>query len=594
MPSPFSKDSEKSKKQPEEYFESNAGDGTRVEDQQLKGIALFLTLFSALCALFLSALDQTIVTTILSIVGNKFHDFEKIGWLTSGYLLPMASLTPSYGKISIAFGRKNVLLAGIFVFEVGSLISALANSMDMLIGGRVIQGIGGGAISSMVSVILTESVHISKRSLVFSLIGVTFALASVLGPFIGGAFASHVSWRWCFYVNLPIGGAAATMLFFSFNPPKPKGNFKEKLAKIDYLGTFLIAAGLVLILLALTWGGTQFPWKSAAVILCFILGGLLLVSFTVWNFVFSKHPIVLKHVFTNYKVVAAWLSGTFSFAMMVCLMTYLAVYFQVIWNASAWKSGILTLPMVIPITIASISSGFLIKGFGMPKPVMVVSGVLAPIGAGILLLLGVNSSSGDKIGLLIVVGVSIGLQFQGAMLSSQLEAPREVEGSIIMVTVFLNFVRSIGAAISVTVGQVIYQTSGAKNLNNLIAKLPKDSKSYQELIKVPVSAYILSPELIQKFDPETKKMVLEQIMSAIHDIFYFCLALACLALIACVFTTNRRLPKSNSVRKTDESKEGEDEVKEEGKEDEEKGSEELIIESDVPESWENKKNSLDA
>lgn len=540
----------------EEYREADAGDGTRVEDQQVHGVKLFLTIISCLFCLFLSALDSTIVSTILSDVGNKFHAFEKIGWMTSGFFLPMAALTPSYGKVSIAFGRKNVLLVGVFVFEAGSLVAALAQNMDMLIGGRVIQGIGGGAIMSMVSVILTEAVHVSKRSLVFSLLGVTFALASILGPFIGGALSTHVTWRWCFYINLPIGGFAAVMLFFSFNPPRPHGNLRLKLSKIDYVGTFLISSGLVLFLLALTWGGAQFSWKSSAVISCFVLSFVVMCVFTVWNFWFSKNPIILKPVITNFKAMAAILSCTFSYGYFLCALTYLAVYFQVIFNYSAWKSGVLMLPFFIAVTVTSVFSGVLIKVTRYIKPVLLASMILGPIGNGLFLLLEVHTPVGKRIGLLIIAGVSVGMLFQSTMLSAQLEAPRDMEGAVIMITVFLTFCRTMGAAISVAVGQVIYQTLGPQNIRNMINKLPKDSDSYKELTRQPIEALIAAPELIQKLDSKTKDMVLGELLKALHAIFYFCLAMSFCALISSLFTTNKRVPEE--VKKTDDVKEKED------------------------------------
>ena len=152
----------KNLKEKEYYYEADAGDGTHATEQYVTGFRLVLTLFSCIVSLFLVVLDQTIVTTIISDVGNNFKAFDKIGWLTSGYLLPMACLSLLNSKIAVAFGRKNCLLVGILIFEIGSLVAALAKNMPMLIGARVIQGLGGGTIQSMISIILTESVPISK------------------------------------------------------------------------------------------------------------------------------------------------------------------------------------------------------------------------------------------------------------------------------------------------------------------------------------------------------------------------------------------------------------------------------------------------
>ena len=234
-------------------MEADAGDGTKAHEQYLTGFPLFLTISSCIISLFLVALDQTIVSTILTTVGNKFNAFEN--WLVNiRFYVTHGMSCSSYGNISIAFGRKWTLVAGIIIFEIGSLISAISNSMSLLIGGRVIQGIGGGSIQAIVMVILTEVVPMNRRSLVFALISVVYSTSSVLGPIIGGAL-EKITWRWCFYINLPLGGAALVILMLGFHPPKPQGNVREKLLKIDFIGFVLLTSGLVLVLLALTFGG---------------------------------------------------------------------------------------------------------------------------------------------------------------------------------------------------------------------------------------------------------------------------------------------------------------------------------------------------
>ena len=182
------------------FVEADAGDGTNREEHHLHGTQLMMCILSVFLCLFLFALDG----------------FDRIGWLSSGFLLSTAVLVPSWGKVAMVFGRKITMYAAILIFEAGSLMCALSNNMNTLIGGRVLAGVGGGGVQSLSFVITSEVVPIERRPFAMAAMGCTFAVASVLGPLVGGAFTDNVSWRWCFYINLPIGAVAAIALFFSF------------------------------------------------------------------------------------------------------------------------------------------------------------------------------------------------------------------------------------------------------------------------------------------------------------------------------------------------------------------------------------------
>lgn len=542
---------------PKKFLQSDAGDGTRASQQYLHGYQLVLTLASLVTTLFILALDQTIVLTLLTDVSSDFGSFTKVGWLTSGFMLPMACLAPSYGKVSIAFGRKNTLAAAIIIFEIGSLIAALAQNMDMLIGGRVIQGIGGGAIQAMVIVIISESVPIHKRPLAMALIGITFSVASVCGPFIGGAFTTHVTWRWCFYINLPIGALALIMLLIALHPPPPEGSVREKLAKIDFLGTFLITAGLVLVLLALTFGGNEYAWNSAAVIVLFVLGGVVLVLFMGWNFMLSKNPLIDGRVVAVPQIMAACLSACFSFMFFMGLMNYLAIYFQVIHRASAWQSGVDLLPFVITVSLTATFNGIFMRFTRFIKLTMMTSAILGPVGVGLLLLLGRHTSTSTKIGVLIPAGVSVGFQFQSTLLAAQVKAPGHIEGSMIMVTVFLNFCKSLGGVVGVVACQVLLLARGQIYIDEAL----RSSGNQQSFSSLTKKALLQAPQAIWNLPEDARNATLDAYMKALRDVFYLNLAFAVVALVFALFTTNEKIPKKSQLQHSDdkpEEKEGPD------------------------------------
>ncbi|CAK9436105.1 uncharacterized protein LODBEIA_P06630 [Lodderomyces beijingensis] len=546
QPQAIDLEDQSSVKKVKHFKESDAGDGTLREDQYIHGTRLVLCFVSLFLCLFLFALDQTIVATILSTVGNKFNSFENIGWLSSGFLLTMAVFIQPFGKVSIIFGRKWTMVAAVVIFEAGSLMCALAPSMNVLIGGRVLAGVGGAGIQGLSFVIVSEVVPIAKRPIGMAIMSVTFAVASVLGPLIGGAFTTHVTWRWAFYINLPVGGFALVVFLYSFRPPTPRGNYLQQLKEFDYFGTFLLIAGCVLFLLALTFGTADFPWRSGAVISCFVLGPLLLVAFAVWNFKYSKNQIIATDVIMTPQIIASTLGISGVFSAFIVTMLYGAVYFQVIRNASAMGAGLHLLPCIIAVVISSIFSGVMIQKFKYVKPWNLFGGLVAPIGAGLLTLLQVDSSFSQQVGYLILMGVAAGCQMQPAFMSAQIKAPK-TPGGTIMTTIFINFFRCILSAIAATLSDAVYNSS----LRNIYGKAIKSASAeiQQSLSHIDLASLMSSNEVLKELDPAAQLFVKQQMMKSIHNVFYMCIGFAMISVFAVPFVTNQKLPDMAALAK---------------------------------------------
>lgn len=535
----------------EKFFEADAGDGTTRESQYLTGRKLIICTISLLSCLFLFGLDQTIVAPAITIIGNEFDGIDKIGWVGSAFFLPVVVLAVTWGRIAVIFGRKYIMVIAVVIFEAGSLMCALSTNMNLLIGGRALAGVGAGGIQSLTFMILNEIVPIHNRAYMFASLGATFALSSVMGPLIGGALVQNVTWRWCFYINLPIGGAALVGFLLSFNPPLPSGNWRQKLKILDYFGIFLLAAGLVLFLLGLTFGAeSQYPWRSGAVITCIVLGALITIGFGVWNFKFSKHRIIPNEVITTIPVLAAAVTFVFDFGFFMANIYYLTIYLQNVIGKSAIGTGVSLLAFIVPVVISSIVSGVLINRTRFVKPFIMFGAILAPIGCGLFTLLDENSGPGARIGLLIPAAVGFGCLVQGLNMSGQLAAPK-VEGGAVMTATFLVFGRALGGAIATILAELIYNTSLKLLLKSSMANLT-DPDLISEFQSINIIAVVSNTGLLSTLSPKARQFIRHQMVKAIRNVFYLGLGLSLALLVSSVFTSNARVPKQEEVSQASE------------------------------------------
>ncbi len=323
--------------------------------------------FGLMLAMFLAALNQTIVATALPTIGRDFHDFELLPWVVTAYLLTSTAVAPLYGKLSDIHGRRAMMLASIGIFIVGSAACAAAPDMIMLILGRGLQGIGGGGILPLAQSIMADAVAPRERGRYQAYMGSVWVTAGLGGPVVGGLLAEHFHWSIIFWVNVPIGLVAAVMAHNSLKR-LPRHDRKHRL---DLIGAALMMASAIPLLLALTWGGTRYPWLSPQIVGLVITAGVLSMLFT-WRLSQAAEPFLPLPVLANPVMRTGTMCTSFSQGVVVGLTIFLPLYYEVVHGFSASNSGLALIPIIVMSTPGSIVSGRAMMHFEHYKRVPVV------------------------------------------------------------------------------------------------------------------------------------------------------------------------------------------------------------------------------
>jgi EmrB/QacA subfamily drug resistance transporter len=413
------------------------GDPPALSHAEIRPIVIGIML-----ALFLGALEQTIVATALPTIGRAFQDVENLSWVVTAYLLTATSSTPLYGKLSDIYGRRAVMLAGIVIFILGSVACALAPSMAALILARGLQGLGGGGLMSLTQTIIADIVAPKERGRYQGYIGAVFASSSLGGPVIGGFLTEHLHWSLIFWINVPLGVAA---LLMTHNVLKRVPHHPRKHA-LDLLGALLMMAAAVALLLALTWGGTRFSWLSSPIGLLLLASATLWALFA-WRLVAAKEPFLPLAVLANPVVRCATLAGSCAMGTLVGMTIFVPLYFEVVLHLSAGQSGLALIPLMGATVAASTLTGRAMSHVENYKIMAVAGAVLAMAGLSALAI-----RPGLPIPLVVllltVVGFGTGCVFPVSTVSMQNAVPRHLLG---VATGAMNFFRSLGSALVVAI-----------------------------------------------------------------------------------------------------------------------------------------------
>ncbi|KAI1468198.1 putative MFS transporter [Daldinia caldariorum] len=376
-----------------------------------EGWKLWFVYVATLLTMFLVPLDMTIVATAIPKITEEFQSLDQVGWYGSAFFLTLAAFQAPWGTIYKYFPLKIAYAVSVFIFEFGSLICGVSRNSQMLIAGRVITGCGGAGITIGTYVIIARLVPPSKAPAFIGGIGAAFSIASVAGPLVGGAFTGEVTWRWCFYINLPIGGAASFIFFALFpkpsTPPQPVA-LKEKLLGLDPLGTILAVTSIICYFLALEWGGVSKAWNSADVIGTLIGWILLAIAFGVVQWFLKERASIVPRILAQRHVCGG---AAFMFLLSCAnfMMIYnLPLYFQSVKGSSPTLSGIQVLPLIVSASVTVIISGILFTKFPFYQLYLLVGASLTAVGAGLLYTLEVDSYAGAYLGYQFVVGIGNG------------------------------------------------------------------------------------------------------------------------------------------------------------------------------------------
>ncbi|RUV99549.1 MULTISPECIES: MDR family MFS transporter [unclassified Mesorhizobium] len=394
-----------------------------------------------LLSMLLAALDQTIVSPALPTIARALGHAEYLPWIVTGYLLTATAMAPLYGKISDVYGRRPVIYAAILIFLLGSLVSALAPNMLVLVIGRAIQGAGGGGLFALTQTVIGDLVPPRERARYAAWISGTWAVASVAGPLLGGVFAEHLHWSLIFWINLPIGFLAMAII----NNPLKKLPIAAKHHRIDGLGAVLLVIATALLLLALNWGGSTYPWFSPEIL------GLVTCSAAFWalfalRLLRASEPLISLEVLGNRIVLAGTLSMFLLQAANIGASVYLPVYLQSVVGLSVSESGIAMLGLLLGTVAGATFSGRMIPRFVHYKRIAMVGVSLAIACIGVLSAIATHASLLEVEILTTLIGLGSGTTFPVSTVSVQNAVDRAHLG---VATGVLTFLRTLGGALGV-------------------------------------------------------------------------------------------------------------------------------------------------
>ena len=503
-----------------------ADEGSRLE---LSKSARNLVFGTILLGLLLAALDQTVVSTALPTIVGDLGGAGHVSWVVTAYMLAETVSTVLAGKFGDLFGRKRVFQLAVAVFIIGSFFCGLSGSMTMLIAFRALQGLGGGALTVTATALIGDVIPLRLRGAYQGALGAVFGVTTVIGPLLGGVFTDDLSWRWVFYINVPI--AIVVILLAARTIPQIRSGNKPA---IDYLGCLFVALGATGLTLATSWGGTQYAWGSPMIIGLFVGSVAALVIFVLVE-LRAAEPILPMRLFRSRVFsVCCSLSFVVGFAM-IGSITFLPTFLQYVNGVSATASGLRMLPMVLALLVTALGSGIIVSRTGRYRPFPIAGSAITAVGLFLLSRMDQHSSIWAETGALLVLGAGIGLIMQILTLVVQNTVPYSDLGTA---TSGVTFFRTLGGSFGASIMGSIYsnQLKGRLAAAVIAAKVPPASAS--------------DPGLVHKLPAVQRAPVVAAYAESLQHVFLFAVPLAVAGFVLALFlpqVTMRGLAKAEGV-----------------------------------------------
>ncbi|KAI0964756.1 major facilitator superfamily domain-containing protein [Xylaria arbuscula] len=434
----------------------------------------------------LTSLEATITSTILPDIVTDLGGGNNYIWIANAYFLALASLQPMFGQFANVFGRRWPLIFSTAAFVLGSGICGGASNTAMIIAGRAIQGVGGSGVSVLCETIICDLVPLRERGSYMAIVFGMVSLGAALGPLFGGLLVSYSTWRWAFYLALPIGGVAMVMLFlFLYVNYDKSRTLATKLSSLDWLGNIVFIGASSSVLIALSWAGGEYPWSSYEVLVPLIVGIVALIGFVALEATrFVANPMVPLHLFANPVTSIVFLLTFLHGVVTIWALYFLPVYFQGVLGATPYRSGIMLLPTILALVPAAIIGGLLLTKLGRYKPLLIVALAFIVVGFGLFSLLNENSTTGAWVGFQIVESVGTGLAIP-ALLPALLAPLTDKDTALATGT--WSFMRSFGITWGIAIAGTVFSSraaqlagSGAISSNSTVAAEFMTGGAYQD------------------------------------------------------------------------------------------------------------------